>query len=903
LLTSGVLAGVAILAGGLLPSAASASTYSVTSTADAGPGTLRQAIGDANAHPGGDAVRFNLPGPGMQTIGITSPLPAVSETLVINGRSQQGFAGTPLVRVDNASGTQLTGLRIAAAQCEVLGLELTRFAVAVQVAGDANRVQGNLIGTNAAGDGGLGNATGVRVESGAGNRIGGIAQSAPNVISGNTNVGVEIAGAATTATTVAGNRIGTDPAGTVARANGVGVRVGGGSTGNVIGGTTTAERNLISGNQNYGVRLTGADTAHNTVLGNYVGTTADGASALTNGFGIRVDSGASQNTIGGTSAEARNVISGNDLAGVRIDAAGTTGNTVAGNYVGTDPAGTGKLANGTGVRLASGASNNAIGGPTAGAGNVISGNTGNGVEFLNADTEHNTVAGNYIGVDASGSAALGNHYGVYVPAGPNSIGTPGAGNVISGNLRGGVDITSGGNVVAANFIGTDASGTIAIHQTFGVDIHQTFDLFSADNTVGGTTADARNVISGNGVGVALSETNRNTISGNYIGTDATGSAELGNNNGVSMFRGGFNTIGGTTAGARNVISANTGVGVRLDSTSSNVVAGNYIGTDANGSAALGNGDGVAVSAHQYGGDSYSAIGNKVGGSTPGARNVISGNTGYGVIFDGGDTNHAFTGNAVRANYIGTNAGGDAGLPNGGGVHFLEGRGFYNNTIGGSAAGERNVISGNAGWGVVLSANTYNNGTSNNNSVAGNYIGTKSGGGHALGNGGGGVRLENGVREDRVEANRIAFNGGPGVVVDGAPHQKGFVASGDSILGNSIYNNTALGIDLLNGGNHDQAAPAITAVTTNGGSTTIEGTLDSTASTSFRIELFSSPSCDPSGAGEGKTFLGSTDISTDGAGHATFSSSVPALPADQAVTATATSAAGDTSEFSTCFESP
>jgi hypothetical protein len=85
LFTSGVLAGVAILAGGLLPEAASAATYSVTSTADAGPGSLRRAIVDANAHPGGDAVRFNLPGPGVQTIAITSALPTVSETLVING--------------------------------------------------------------------------------------------------------------------------------------------------------------------------------------------------------------------------------------------------------------------------------------------------------------------------------------------------------------------------------------------------------------------------------------------------------------------------------------------------------------------------------------------------------------------------------------------------------------------------------------------------------------------------------------------------------------------------------------------------------------------------------------------------------------------------------------------------
>jgi hypothetical protein len=113
----------------------------------------------------------------------------------------------------------------------------------------------------------------------------------------------------------------------------------------------------------------------------------------------------------------------------------------------------------------------------------------------------------------------------------------------------------------------------------------------------------------------------------------------------------------------------------------------------------------------------------------------------------------------------------------------------------------------------------------------------------------------------------------------------------------------LGIDLRNGGNNDQAAPVITAVTTNGGSTTIDGFLNSTASTSFRIELFSSPSPDPSSFGEGKTFLGFTDVNTDGAGHTTFSSSVPAVQAGQFVTATATSATGDTSEFSIYFKSP
>ena len=182
-------------------------------------------------------VKFNLPGPGVLTIAVTTALPAVTETLTINGRSQPGFAGTPLVRVDNAAATKLNGLRIASGNSQVLGLELTRFAIAIRLVGDANRVQGNLIGTSAMGDAGLGNTTGVRVESGTDNRIGGIAGNAPNVIAGSANYGVEIVAPAT-ATTVSANRIGTNPAGTAALANGTGVRIAGGSTGTWFGGTT-----------------------------------------------------------------------------------------------------------------------------------------------------------------------------------------------------------------------------------------------------------------------------------------------------------------------------------------------------------------------------------------------------------------------------------------------------------------------------------------------------------------------------------------------------------------------------------------------------------------------------------------------------------------------------------------
>ena len=674
------------------PSAWASTTYTVTSTADSGAGTLRQAILEANGHVGTDSIRFNLPGSGVQTIGITTALPSVTDPVIINGRSQPGFAGTPLVRVDNTAATKLNGLRIAAGNSQVLGLEFTRFGIAIRLVGDANRVQGNLIGTSAMGDAGLGNTTGVRVESGTDNRIGGIAGNAPNVISANVNYGVEIVAPAT-ATTVSGNRIGTNPAGTAALGNGTGVRIAGGSIQNVIGGTTVAERNLISGNKNYGVRLMDAGTAHNTISGNYVGTSADGTGALSDGVGIRADTGASPNTIGGTTAGARNVVSGNASIGIQLDGAATSANTLAGNYIGTTATGTGRLANGTGVRLSNGANGNTIGGPTAAWRNVISGNKGNGIELVNPGTKNNTVTNNYIGVDATGSSALGNTWGssasgayyagvsVDYPAAPNTIGKPGAGNVISGNFWG-VELKSAGNVVAANYIGTDATGTTRISNAVGVEVA---GQNAEHNTIGGTTAGARNVISGNSEAVQLFKSFFTTISGNYIGTDATGTVPLGNSEGVHISISGGNTIGGTTAGARNVISGNSGDAVYMvngwgNGVDENRVVGNYIGTDVSGSVGVGNGGGVHIVAELYGNEYAAVCCNTIGG------NVISANTGWAVLFDDSipDAPHAgdFAYNSVSSNYIGTNAAGDAALPNGGGVKFVEGWYFHDNSIGG-----------------------------------------------------------------------------------------------------------------------------------------------------------------------------------------------------------------------------
>src|SRR5581483_6643106 len=387
------LAGLAIaaglaLAGGPLVQEGRAATFPVTSTADSGAGSLRQAILDANAAAGSDTIAFAIPGAQMHTITLTSgALPAITDSVVIDGKSQPGYSGSPLIRLDNGTANPLTGLDLMAGSSQVLALAITGFNVGIRSAnGGGNLIASSWIGLSSAANA-VPNGTGVSIASGSsGNTIGGTSVSARNVISGNTNGVVGLFGSATTGNLVEGDYVGTDPAGSGALANGTGVLVSG-AAGNTIGGTIGGTRNVISGNTS-GVQLTGAGTTGNVVAGNYVGANASAGAALPNVTGVRIDAGANANTIGGTTSSARNVISGNST-GVRLGAVGTTGNVVEGDYIGTNGAGTAALANGTGIRIETGASGNTIGGTSGGARNVIAGNTGFGVLLTGSGTTGN----------------------------------------------------------------------------------------------------------------------------------------------------------------------------------------------------------------------------------------------------------------------------------------------------------------------------------------------------------------------------------------------------------------------------------------------------------------------------------------------------------------------------------
>ena len=333
----------------------------------------------------------------------------------------------------------------------------------------------------------------------------------------------------------------------------------------------------------------------------------------------------------------------------------------------------------------------------------------------------------------------------------------------------------------------------------------------------------------------------------------------------------------------------------LGPAASNLVQGNYIGTNAGGTAALGNaGDGVEmVSA----GNTVTNC--TIGGATAGAGNVISGNSGSGVQFFG-----VGTGNLIQGNFIGTTAGGAQALGN-----IISGVVITDATAttgGGSVAAAGNVISGNGGDGVRI-----NDTTATNNAVKSNRIGTGSDGATPLANAGDGVLVLNSASNNTVggaagEGNVIAFNNGAGVRVDSG--------TGNAILANAIFSNQGLGVDLSpagvtandtgdgdSGANGLQNFPVLqTANGVAGGGSVVQGTLNSAASASFTIQFFANAACDPSGNGEGQLFLGSTTVTTNAGGNATFSATLAgAATTGQSVTATATDAAGNTSEFSSC----
>lgn len=611
----------------VLGSASFAATYTVTTTGDAGAGSLRQAIDDANTNAGRDTIGFNIPTAEAMTEGGATfwriepqtALPAITEEVHVDGASQTIWGGDlnpygPEIEIrGDGTGTAMNGLLVQAGDCTIESLVVNNFNYDGSYAGinigtgisyTNNRVIGCYIGVNASGEAAAANYHGVRL-IGPANTIGGTLESERNIISGNTSGGIYMTNWGSNE--VYGNYIGLDRTGSAEVKNGL-YGVYASSDNNLIGGPNTGEGNVISGNyttDNYpdntgGVHLVGS---YNLVRGNLIGTDWTGTVQKSNSIGVNLYSGTG-NIIGGTLEAERNVISGNyndhnyyRAYGVRIRNTSNT-NYVRGNYIGLDITGTSALPNAVGVYIAS--TSNVIGGTMAGARNVISGNQ---------------------------KAPSGYGYGQH-----------------------GIELAtdSSSNYIQGNYIGTDKTGLVAVP-----NIAQGISIGTEYNMIGGSSAAARNVISGNtqhGIAFLSSAADHNYIRANYIGVDSTGAAVLPNGwSGIYGNYGDYNIIGGSGSEEGNVIAGNTQSGINLESALYNTIEGNYIGTNASGDD-LGNAEyGVRL----FGSGANTQY-NQVG-----PNNVIAYNdlAGVAVIWGGGGTNlrasfNKITRNSMYKNYRG-----------------------------------------------------------------------------------------------------------------------------------------------------------------------------------------------------------------------------------------------------------
>ena len=558
----------------------------VTSTADSGPGTLREAVHWANGNFGG-TISFNLTNDTV--IPLTRPLPDLTGMgVTIDGTTQPGFAGTPIVEI---CGTNVlddsAGLWIFGNDNVVRGLSFTGFPLdALWVSGPFainNRIENCYIGLRPDGSTVLPNGrTGVAVFGGAqDNIIGGASASQRNVISGNRGSGVYLGDSTTGGNRVRNNRIGLNAAGKAARGNeGEGVAVNGATD-------TRIERNVISGNTYRGIALT-AGASLSEIKNNLIGTDADGAFSITNGFeGVALFDGAHHNLLGGLTYDGANFISGNAGSGIYLGGPDTSGNVVVGNFIGTDLLGAAALPNGgEGVVIVDGAHDNQIGGADFDEGNVISGNTLRGIFISDPATTRNFIFGNRIGTDLDGVVALANGYeGLAIANGAhhNQIGGAafGQGNLISGNTFSGIfigDAKTHSNVVEGNLIGTDLDGLADLGNGFdGIVILNG----ARQNRIGGTAAGAGNVLSGNGGrGLTLIGATNNLAQGNFIGTDSSGAIPLGNSlEGVALWGNAQNNFVGLAldgSGSGNIIAFNSNAGLAVfdTNTAGNTFRGN-----------------------------------------------------------------------------------------------------------------------------------------------------------------------------------------------------------------------------------------------------------------------------------------------------------------------------------------
>jgi IPT/TIG domain-containing protein/S-layer family protein len=362
-------------------SAAPAATFTVTTTADSGPGSLRQAILDANAAAGLDTIDFNIAGGGPFVITPLTVLPGMTGPTALDATTQPGYSGFPLIQIADFSGA---GLRLTGGSSTIRGFCVRGFSAGIQLESSGNHVESCFIGTDATGTIAAPNGTGVVVQSGAnGNTIGGAAAGAGNLISGNAT-GIQLVNNADNV--IQGNLIGTDASGVSGLGNSEGI-VATLTTNLLIGGSGPGEGNVISTSVGNAIHLTIGSGAR--IQGNRIGTNAAGTEALPNDYGIYAGNHPGLLVGGDFDAGEGNLISANKTDGVFIASAGSV---VKGNTIGTDFTGLEGLGNGKGIELDTSAVGTTIGGIAAGEANVVAYNA---TGVLNHGVQ-NSIRGNPI---------------------------------------------------------------------------------------------------------------------------------------------------------------------------------------------------------------------------------------------------------------------------------------------------------------------------------------------------------------------------------------------------------------------------------------------------------------------------------------------------------------------------
>lgn len=812
-----------------------AATFTVNSTdADSGGDcvtpnqvcTLRRALFLANTNIGGtNLIVFDIPGSGVQTLHPSSNFTDINKQTTIDGTTQPGFAGSPLIEISGdlmAGGHE--GLKIKASNSLVRGLAIN------QIPSYYDDDSGSQIG-----------GSGITVLS---------TSSFPNV----GNVIIE------------GNFLGTDPTGEIKK-----------------------------GNDANGVHIFDADN----------------------------------NTIGGTTAQARNILSGNgnpdeNKQGVGLAITGGNNNFIYGNYIGTNSLGNIKVGNSYGVFFTG--INNRFGGDGFGEGNVVSGNggpentfgqcQGGGIYMFglilledgSLQTDSNVLKGNKIGTTANGVGPLGNcGVGVSSPADVNttigSIAHNGR-NVISDN---GWDALycgyasqstfglSGACYIIGNNIGTDITGTTAMRNDQRNNSCVGFCLIT--DTVWTTPSDLAFVIVGSPGGTSPSGDCTgmcNLISGNndpggfgggglyrsgygfvfavnnYLGVNRSGTSAMPNRQGFNSYYGSYvfgaelNDGNGGTIDGGNIASGNDQSGISTTAIAGGgtfEIRGNLVGLSADGNSPIGNGVGGSIScgicARSFGGTSTA-----IGGSGNLQRNYIAAETsdpfyngtrgtGLSILTSAGALSTVFN------NWIGLNKSGNLAPNSGNGIEVT---GDGRTKIGGYSPGEMNFIFGNGRAGIVVSQFTHpQTGISPAKNVT-------------------------------ISRNGIGINGGLGIDLVEATQSDPFPSG---VTTNDCF-------DADDGPNGKQNFPELFEPVINGnGTVSIPTTFRGVPARDFTIDYYQSPAADPSTYGEGSNYIGSINVHTDGNGFAgwTFTSPDPIIPSQLTFTATATDLFGNTSEFS------